>query len=77
MINRDGGPTVPIGISRSAAMMDDFEQICAPMNDINPDFAFEIKKWEPREKLEKACVPDSELFAVIRYSQYWFPYRGP
>ncbi len=34
------------------------------MNDINPDFAFEIKKRESREKLENACVPDSGLFAV-------------
>ncbi len=64
MINRDGGPTVPTGISVSPAMMDDFKVICAPMNDINPDFAFEIKEREPREKPEKAWGTDSGPFAV-------------
>ena len=42
MVNRDGGPTVPTGISVPDAMRDDFEKICELLNDINPDFPFTI-----------------------------------
>lgn len=64
MINRDGGPTVPVGISVPAAMMEDFEQICAPLNDINPDFPFTISERKGREKPKKAWGTDSGPFAV-------------
>lgn len=64
MINRDGGPTVPTGISVSAAMMQDFEQICAPINGINPDFPFKIEERKPSERPEKAWGTDSGPFAV-------------
>lgn len=64
MVNRDGGPTVPTGLSVSAAMMNDFQTICAPLNDINPDFPFEITEREGREKPKKAWGTDSGPFAV-------------
>lgn len=64
MVNRDGGPTVPTGISVPDAMRNDFEKICEPLNDINPDFPFTITKREPREKPEKAWGTDSGPFAV-------------
>ncbi len=64
MFNRDGGPTVPTGISVSEAMWDDFEKICEPINDINPDFPFTINEREPREKPERAWGTDSGPFAV-------------
>ena len=64
MVNRDGGPTVPTGISVSAAMMDDFKAICAPLHDINPDFPFEISERKPRNKPSKAWGTDSGPFAV-------------
>ena len=64
MVNRDGGPTVPTGISVPDAMRDDFEKICKLLNDINPDFPFTITKREPREKPEKAWGTDSGPFAV-------------
>ena len=64
MVNRDGGPTVPIGISVSEAMMEDFEIICAPINDINPDFPFTIETRKEREKPKKAWGTDSGPFAV-------------
>jgi len=65
MVNRDGGPTVPTGVSVSATMMDDFKQICAPLNDINPDFPFTINERQPTEKPEKAWGTDSGPFAVL------------
>jgi hypothetical protein len=64
MLNRDGGPTVPTGISVPAAMREDFEQICAPIGSINPDFPFELKEREPSEKPVKAWGTDSGPFAV-------------
>lgn len=64
MINRDGGPTAPIGISVTDAMRDDFEKICASIETINPDFPFVIEKRLPRTKPEKAWGTDSGPFAV-------------
>jgi len=64
MFNRDGGPTVPTGISVPEAMREDFEKICAPINNINPDFPFEITDRSPREKPKKAWGTDSGPFAV-------------
>lgn len=64
MFNRDGGPTVPTGISVPEAMREDFEMICAPINDINPDFPFVINERKPREKPKKAWGTDSGPFAV-------------
>jgi hypothetical protein len=64
MVNRDGGPTVPTGVTVSAAMMDDFKKICAPMNSINPDFPFKIDERQPTEKPVKAWGTDSGPFAV-------------
>jgi carboxypeptidase Q len=64
MINRDGGPTVPTGISVTKEMMADFEQICKPISSINPDFPFEIFEQGPSRKPEKAWGTDSGPFAV-------------
>ncbi|MEN8226052.1 MAG: M28 family peptidase, partial [Bacteroidota bacterium] len=64
MFNRDGGPTVPTGISVPEAMREDFEMICSSINDINPDFPFVIKERTPRGKPAKAWGTDSGPFAV-------------
>ena len=64
MINRDGGPTVPLGMSVTKEMMSDFEKICEPVNSINPDFPFKISVRKPANKPEKAWGTDSGPFAV-------------
>ncbi|MCU4177781.1 M28 family metallopeptidase [Carboxylicivirga sp. N1Y90] len=64
MINRDGGPTAPVGISVPKEMRADFESICASINDINPHFPFVISERAPREKPKKAWGTDSGPFAV-------------
>ena len=64
MFNRDGGPTVPMGISVSEAMWDDMEKICEPVNEINPDFPFTMKKRKSRKKPKRAWGTDSGPFAV-------------
>ena len=64
MFNRDGGPTVANSISVTEAMKKDFEKICAPLNDINPDFPFTINTRQPRPKPKQARGTDSGSFAV-------------
>ena len=64
MFNRDGGPSCPTGIRVTAAMREDMEKICAPVNGINPEFPFEILEREPRELPEKATGTDSGSYAV-------------
>ena len=43
-VNRDGGPTPITGITVPEAMYADFEKVCKPLNGINPDFPFTLKK---------------------------------
>lgn len=64
MFNRDGGPTVANGLSVSEATWTDFETICKPLNDINPDFPFTLSKRTPREKPKKAGGTDSSPFSM-------------
>jgi hypothetical protein len=64
MFNRDGGPIVISGMSVPQAMMADFGEICAPLNDINPDFPFKLELREPSDKPSKAWGTDSGPFAV-------------
>ena len=64
MFNRDGGPTVANSLSVPGSWMDDFEKICEPLNSINPDFPFTLKKAEPRQKPKVAWGTDSGPFAV-------------
>lgn len=42
--NRDGGPTVPDGITVPEAMYNDFVKVCEPINSVNKDFPFEVRK---------------------------------
>jgi hypothetical protein len=43
-VNRDGGPTPITGMTVPEAMYKDFEKVCKPVNSINPDFPFTLKK---------------------------------
>ncbi len=62
--NRDGGPTVANSLSVPEAMYADFEKVCEPLNDINPDFPFTLSKSEPRRKPERAGGSDHAYFAM-------------
>ncbi len=64
MVNRDGGPTVPTGLTVSAAQMEDFKEIAEIIRGINPDFPLELKERKPRPRPEKAWGTDSGPFAV-------------
>lgn len=62
--NRDGGPTVANSLSVPDAMYKDFVKICEPLNSINPDFPFTLRKSEPRPKPTKAGGSDHAYFAL-------------
>ncbi len=64
MINRDGGPEVPVSLTVSEAQWDDFLEITEVINTINPDFPLELKKREPRERPKRPWGTDSGPFAV-------------
>lgn len=64
MFNRDGGPTIANSLSVSDAMWDDFEKICKPIHDIDPEVIFTLEKREPRPKPKEAWGTDSGPFAV-------------
>ncbi|MBU2555689.1 MAG: M28 family peptidase [Bacteroidetes bacterium] len=64
MVNRDGGPTVPVSLSVSEEMFPDFAQIGEAINSINPDFPFIVETRTPVKKPAKAWGTDSGPFAV-------------
>jgi hypothetical protein len=64
MFNRDSGPLVPTGIAVTEEMWDAMEQVCAPLNDINPDFPFQMTRRAPRQLPIRASGNDSAPFAL-------------
>ncbi len=64
MVNRDGGPTVPVSLTVSEAQMEDFREIVEVINTINPDFPLELKERTPRPRPERPWGTDSGPFAV-------------
>jgi len=64
MVNKDGGPLVPVALSVPEAMKADFEPIVEVINSIHPDFPVELKERSPRRQPERAWGTDSGPFAV-------------
>jgi hypothetical protein len=64
--NRDGGPTVANGLTVPESMYEDFEKVCKPLNSINPDFPFSLKKntSPPRPRPTTAGGSDHAYFAM-------------
>lgn len=62
--NRDGGPTVANSLNVPEAMMKDFEKICKPLNNINPDFPFTLKTAKARRRPTRAGGSDHAYFAL-------------
>lgn len=77
--NRDYTPFVPMGISVPAAMYDDFEKVCAPLADADPDFPFTVEKrqGEPRPKPTKAGGSDHAYFAMNGVPTIGFTIKDP
>jgi Zn-dependent M28 family amino/carboxypeptidase len=64
MFNRDGGPLPCTSLSVTEAMMEDFEKICEPLYDLNPDIPFELTTRESRTRPQRPWGTDSGPFAV-------------
>ena len=64
--NRDGGPEVAVSVTVPPAMFDDFEKICSPLADVNPNFPFEVLKRaaEPGPRPTRAGGSDHAYFAM-------------
>ncbi len=62
--NRDGGPTVANSLSVPESMYKDFEKICEPLNSINPDFPFTLRKAKPKPRPTRAGGSDHAYFAM-------------
>lgn len=72
LLNRDGGPEPPVGISVSAAMLDDLKKICTPIPSINPDFPFEVTEAKPRKRPTATGSTDASVFAIEGVPTYGF-----
>lgn len=77
MFNRDSGPLVPMGLSVSKAMFEDFKDICEPLTDLNPDFPFTLKTQEPRNKPKEARGSDHGPYAVEGVPTLYFDLKDP
>ena len=77
--NRDYTPFVPMGITVPAAMYDDFASVCAPLQDINPDFPFTVEKrqGEPRPRPKTAGGSDHAYFAMNGVPTISFNLKDP
>ncbi len=64
MFNRDYGPLAPTSLSVSEAQWDDFTKICEPLNSINPDFPFTLKKRDARPRPTSAGGSDHAPFLM-------------
>lgn len=64
LFNRDGGPLAPVSITAPKAMLKDFQDICEPINRINPDFTFEVKEGGPFHKPTQPAGTDASVFAM-------------
>ncbi|MBT3241875.1 MAG: M28 family peptidase [Bacteroidetes bacterium] len=62
--NRDGGPTVANSLSVPESMWDDMEKICKPLNSINSDFPFTLRKAQPRRIPTRGGGSDHAYFAM-------------
>jgi hypothetical protein len=64
--NRDGSPLAPTSLTVPEAMYDDLEKICRPLNEINPDIPFTLRKREtpPGPRPTSAGGSDHAWFAI-------------
>ncbi len=64
--NRDGGPLAAVSVTVPPAMYDDFNEVCKPLFDYNPDIPFTVNKREgdPSPRPARAGGSDHAYFAI-------------
>ena len=77
--NRDYTPFVPLGITVTEAMYEDFIKVCAPLQGVNPDFPFTVEKRQgaPRPRPTSAGGSDHAYFAMNGVPTISFNIRDP
>ncbi|EJX06389.1 peptidase, M28 family [gut metagenome] len=64
LFNRDYGPLPPTGIQVPAAMHKDFVKVCEPLQQLNPDFPFEVGIRPPFKRPTQPGGTDASIFAM-------------
>ena len=64
LFNRDGGPLPPVSITVPKAMYADFVSICEPINQVNPDYTFEVIEGGPFNQPKRLGGTDASVFAM-------------
>lgn len=72
LLNRDGGPEPPVGISVPKAMVEDLKKVCAPIEGIDETIPFAVSEAAPRQKPTKFGGTDATVFAVEGVPTYYF-----
>lgn len=77
--NRDGGPTVPVSITVTPEMYDDFVKVCAPLKNLKNDYGFEVKKrlGEPGPVPKNAGGTDHAHFVMHGVPAFSFSTGDP
>ena len=72
LINRDGGPTPPVGMRVPAAMVEDIKTATAAISRINSEYPFEVTVAEPVVKPTRTGGTDATVFAIEGVPTYGF-----
>ncbi|MGL5785419.1 MAG: M28 family metallopeptidase [Bacteroidales bacterium] len=64
LINRDGGPTVPVGMAVPQSMQKEFNALAKEISKVNQDFPFEITVLTPGKRPKSMGGTDASVFAV-------------
>lgn len=75
LINRDGGPTPPVGMRVPADMIEDIRIATSPIGSINAEYPFEIIEAAPTERPTRTGGTDATVFAVEGVPTYGFMTR--
>ena len=78
-INRDGGPLCATGVIVPPAMKEDYDKICEPLLNLNPEFPFTVfvRKTEPGPRPTKGGGSDHAHFARKGVPTISFMERDP
>lgn len=64
IFNRDGGPTPAVGITVPASLCDAYRKICLPVQELYPDYGFQVQALTPRKVPASFGGTDATVFAT-------------
>jgi hypothetical protein len=75
--NRDSAPFTPMGISAPEAMYEDFQKVCAPIADLNPEMPFTVHKMTEPMEYKNAGGSDHAHFVMNKVPALSFHLKDP